>query len=45
MEEMIEKQKVKAMVAKRHRARGGISLLNEEEENYEINIRDKKDLD
>ena len=43
--EMIEKRKIKAMAARRQRARRGISLSNEEEENYEKNTGDKTDLD
>ncbi len=33
------------MAAKRQRARGGISLSREEEENYESDIRDETDPD
>ena len=42
---MMERQKIKAITAKRQRPKGGISLSNEEKENYENNTRDKTDLD
>ncbi len=42
-EEIVEKQKIDAMAAKRQRAREEISLSNEEEENYESDTRDKTD--
>ena len=38
---MIERQKIEAMVARRQRAKGGISLSSEEEENYESDTRDE----
>ena len=41
--EIMEKQKTEAMTAKCRRARGGISLSNEEEKNYESDTRDKTD--
>ena len=42
---MVKKRKTKAMAARCQKARSGISLSNEEEENYENNIRDEIDLD
>ena len=42
---MVEKYKTKAIAAKRQRARKRISLSNEEEKNYEHDIRDKTDSD
>ena len=42
-EEMIKRRKVEAMVAKRHRARGGMSLSSKEKD--ESDIRDDTDLD
>ncbi len=44
-EEIIERRKTKAMVTKRQRARGRISLSNKEEENYESDIGDETDPD
>ena len=42
-EEIMERQKAEAMVAKRRRARGGISLSSEEED--ESDTRDNMDPD
>ncbi len=42
-EEIVERRKTKAIVAKRWRARGGMSLSSEEEENYESDIGDETD--
>ena len=42
-EEMVERQKTKAMATRCQRARGGINLFSEEEENYESDIGDKTD--
>ena len=39
-EEMVERQKTKVIAVKRRRDRGGISLLSEEEENYESDTKD-----
>ncbi len=44
-EEMVERRKTEAIAAKRQRARGGISLSSEEEENYESDTEDETDLD
>lgn len=44
-EEIIKKQRTKAIVAKRQRIRKEISLSNEEEKNYESDIRDKTNPD
>ncbi len=38
-------QKTEAMLAKRQRARGRISLSSEEEKNYKSDTRDETDLD
>ncbi len=43
--EIVEKQKTKTIAAKRRKARGGISLFSEEEENCESDTRDKTDPD
>ncbi len=40
---MVDKQKIEAIFAKRRKARGGISLSNEEKENYESDTRDETD--
>ncbi len=42
---MVERWKIEAMAAKRQRARGGISLSSEKEENYKNDTRDKTDPD
>ncbi len=42
---MVERRKTEAMAAKRRRARGGISLSSEEEENYESDTGDETDPD
>lgn len=42
---MIEKQKTKAMATKWKRARGGISLSNEEEGNYKSDTKDETNPD
>ena len=42
-EQIIEKQKAKTMAVKWHRARGGISLSNEEKD--ETDIKDDTNLD
>ena len=44
-EEMMERQKTKAIAARRQRTRRRISLSSEKEENYESDIRDKTDPD
>ena len=44
-EEIVEKQKTRALAAKRQRARKGISLSNKKEQSYEIDTRDNIDLD
>ena len=43
--EMVEKRKIKAMVVRRQRVRGGISLSSEKKENYESDTRQKTDPD
>lgn len=43
-EEMVEKQKIKTIIAKHCKYRESISLCIEEEENYESNTRDNMDL-
>lgn len=40
-EPMIKRRKTEAMAIKCQRTRGGISLSNEEKENYESDIKDK----
>lgn len=40
---MVEKQKTEATAAKRQKTRGGISLFNEEEKDYESVTGDKID--
>ncbi len=42
-EEMVERRKTEAMATKCRRTRGGISLSNEEEENYESDTGDETD--
>ena len=42
---MVEKEKTKAMAARRQKAKRGISLSNEEEENYENDTGDETDPD
>lgn len=42
-EEILKKQRTKAIVAKRQRIKKEISLSNKEEENYKSDIRDKTD--
>ena len=42
---MMERQKIEAIAARRQRAKGGISLSNKKEENYESDTRDETDLD
>ena len=42
---MVERQKTEAMAAKSQRARGGISLSCEKEENYESDTGDGTDPD
>ena len=44
-EKMVERRKTEAIATKRYRDRGGISLSNEEERNYESNTRDDTDPD
>ncbi len=44
-EEMVERRKIEAIATKHRRARGGISLSNEEEENYESDTKDETDPD
>ena len=44
-EEIIERGKTETMAAKRQRARGRISLSNEEEENYKSNTGDETNSD
>lgn len=44
-EEMVEKQKIKAIATKQQRAKEEISLSNKEKGNYKSNIRNKTDLD
>ena len=41
---MVEKRITEVMAVRRQRARGGISLSSEEEENYENDIGDETDL-
>ena len=40
---MVERQKTEAMAVRCQRARRGISLFSEEEENYKKDIKDKMD--
>ena len=40
---MVKRWKIEAMIAKRQRIRGGISLSIEEEKNYESDTRDETD--
>ncbi len=42
-EKIVERRKIEAMAVKHRGARGGISLSNKEEENYESDIGDKTD--
>ncbi len=42
---MVERQKIETIATTRRRARGGISLTNEMEENYESDTGDETDLD
>lgn len=44
-EEMVKRQKTKAIGAKRQSSRKGICLSNKEKEDYEGDTRDKKDPD
>ena len=44
-EEMVERQKIEAMTAKRQRIRGEISFFSEQKEDYESDTRDKIDPD
>lgn len=44
-EKMMEKRKIKAMAAKRQRAKKRISLSNKKKRNYESDTGDKTDLD
>ena len=44
-EEIVKKQKIKAMVAKCQKARGGIGLSSKKEGNYENDTRNKTDPD
>lgn len=41
---MVKRQKTKSMVAKHQKAGGVISLLSEDEKNYESDIGDKTNL-
>ena len=41
----MEKRKIKTIAARCQKVRGRISLLSEEEENYENDTRDKMDWD
>ena len=42
---MVKKRKIKTIATKRQETRGGISLFNENDENYKSNIRDKTNSD
>ena len=42
---MAKRRKIKAMAARRQRARGRISLSSKEEENYESDTRDETNPD
>ena len=42
---MVQKRKTEAMAAKCQRAKGGMSLSNKEEENYERDTKDKTNSD
>ena len=42
---MVKKRKTEAMAVRRQRARGGISLSSEEEDNYESDIGDETNPD
>ena len=44
-EEIVERQKIKAMAAKRQKARGGISLSSKEKKSYKNDTGDKIDPD